>query len=129
MRELAPIINDACLQIEKIIKSLPKNRDIEPFCRAVEQLESKADDIYHGGLKRRFREIRSDRASLEDTIKSSSGEISPAELLPIINANVEYTRHVAIFFILRQVYAELERAIDACTDITAALKRMVSKNV
>lgn len=133
MRELAPLIYEACVEISKAIKSLARDRDIEPFRLAVNQLEAKADDIYHEGLRRRFREIREDRAELESQIKKMTGEtrteITNRDLINLVADNVEYTRHVAVFFILRQVYAELERAIDACTDIAATLKRMVTSNV
>ena len=64
MRELAPLIYEACVEISKAIKSLSRDRNIEPYRLAVNQLEAKADDIYHEGLRRRFREIREDRAEL-----------------------------------------------------------------
>jgi uncharacterized protein Yka (UPF0111/DUF47 family) len=129
MRELAPIFHEACQQIEKAVQTLHKGRDIAPFINAINKLESKADAIYHEGLHRRFKEIRRDRTSLEEKILAAEGAESMGTLLPIIKHNVEYTRHVAVFFILRQVYAELERGIDACTDVAAALSRMVSENV
>jgi len=129
MRELAPIINEACLEISKAVKALERNRNFEPFFRAVDQLETKADVIYHEGLRRRFQEIREDRVRLEEEIRKMSNSPTAELLLPIIKGNTEYTRHVAVFFILRQVYSELERAIDACSDVTAALKRMVARNV
>jgi uncharacterized protein Yka (UPF0111/DUF47 family) len=129
MRELAPIFHEACQQIERAVQTLPKGRDIAPFCNAIDKLESKADGIYHEGLHRRFKEIRRDRTNLEEEIQAAEKDDSPKILLSIIKHNVEYTRHVAIFFILRQVYAELERGIDSCTDVAAALSRMVSENV
>jgi uncharacterized protein len=129
MREMAPLIREACDEIVKAVKSLGKSRNLDPFFRAIDTLEGKADEIYHEGLRRRFREIREDRTRLDAQIKRVSPEAACKELLPIITANVEYTRHVAIFFALRQVYAELERAIDACTDLAAILKRMVAANV
>ncbi len=129
MRELAPIFHEACQQIERAVHTLPKGRDIAPFCNAINKLESKADNIYHEGLHRRFKEIRRDRTGLEEKIAAAEKNESAGSLLPIIKHNVEYTRHVAIFFILRQVYAELERGIDCCTDVAAALSRMVSENV
>jgi uncharacterized protein Yka (UPF0111/DUF47 family) len=129
MRELGPIFYEACQQISRAVNALPRKREISPFCRAIDQLEAKADDIYHEGLRRRFKEIRKDRENLENKITAFSDSDSATRLLPIINANVEYTRHVAVFFILRQVYAELERGIDTCTDVAAALGRMVSDNV
>jgi len=128
MRELAPILLEACQEIEKAVKALPKNRQIEPFSRAVDNLEDKADDIYHEGLRRRFHEIRTDRMNLEARIQAWGGG-SAADLVPILAEHVQYTRHVAIFFILREVYAELERAIDACTEVTSTLKHMVAENV
>jgi len=129
MRELAPIINEACKAIAKAVESLHRNRNLEPFYRAVNELELKADIIYHEGLRRRFQEIRGDRIELEEMVKELPSQPSAELLVPIIVANTEYTRHTAIFFILRQVYAELERAIDSCSDVTATLKRMVTKNV
>jgi uncharacterized protein len=129
MREMAPLIKEACVEIVKAVKNLQKIRDLDPFSRAIDSLEGKADEIYHGGLSRRFHEIREDRTNLDVMLRRVSAEAHGKELLPIIKANVEYTRHVAIFFALRQVYAELERAIDACTDLSAILKRMVSTNV
>jgi uncharacterized protein Yka (UPF0111/DUF47 family) len=129
MRELSPIINEACKAIAKAVESLHRNRNLEPFYKAVDELELKADIIYHEGLRRRFQEIRGDRLELEDKVKALPDPPTPESLLPIIVANTEYTRHTAIFFILRQVYAEMERAIDACSDVTATLKRMVTKNV
>ncbi len=129
MREMAPLIREACAEIVRAVNSLHKNRQLEPFTRAIDTLEGKADEIYHGGLRRRFREIREDHAHLHVQIKQVSPEATCLDLLPIIQANVEYTRHVAVFFALRQVYAELERAIDACTDLSAILKRMVATNV
>jgi uncharacterized protein Yka (UPF0111/DUF47 family) len=129
MRELGPLFHEACQQIERAVQQLSKSRDIGPFCRAIDKIESKADNIYHDGLHRRFKEIRRDRASLEEKILEANGKDAVSILLPIISDNVEYTRHVAIFFILRQVYAEMERGIDACTDVAAALSRMVSENV
>lgn len=129
MRELAAIIREACDHIEGAVKSLRKDRRIEPFSRAVDQLETRADEIYHGGLHRRFQEIRTDRSNLESRIQDTPPTAEPQAILNLISANVEYTRHVAVFFILRQVYAELERAIDSCTDATDTLKRMVSDNV
>lgn len=129
MRELAPIFHEACQQIERAILTLPKGRNIAPFCNAIDKLESKADGIYHEGLHRRFKEIRRDRTDLEEEIQAAENEESVKSLLPIIKHNVEYTRHVAVFFILRQVYAELERGIDSCTEVAAALSRMVSENV
>ena len=129
MRELGTIIKEACDQIVEAVKSLRSNRNIEPFSRAVDRLETKADEIYHGGLRRRFQEIRSDRSILETKINEAPKPAAPDDVITLIAANVEYTRHVAVFFILRQVYAELERAIDACTDATGTLKRMVADNV
>jgi uncharacterized protein len=129
MRELAPIFHEACQQIERAVQTLSRGRDIAPFCNAIDKLESKGDNIYHEGLHRRFKEIRKDRTALEEKILATEGADSVDSLLPIIKHNVEYTRHVAVFFILRQVYAELERGIDACTDVAAALSRMVSENV
>jgi uncharacterized protein Yka (UPF0111/DUF47 family) len=129
MREMAPLIREACVEIVNAVKALNKNRNLEPYLRAIDSLEGKADEIYHEGLRRRFREIRVDHARLDTQIKHISPEAACKELLPIITANVEYTRHVAVFFALRQVYAELERAIDACTDLAAILKRMVAANV
>ena len=129
MRELAPIIKEACDEIAKAVKTLPKNRVLDPYCRSIDRLETKADEIYHEGLRRRFHEIRTDRLNLETRIKANEDSTSVNEILPIISANVEYTRHTAVFFILRQVYEELERAIDACTEVAASLKRMVAENV
>ena len=129
MRELAPLIYEACVEISKAIKSLSRDRNIEPYRLAVNQLEAKADDIYHEGLRRRFREIREDRADLENRIRELNKAATNQDIVDLVADNVEYTRHTAVFFILRQVYAELERAIDACTDIMATLKRMVTSNV
>ncbi|MGB5106992.1 MAG: DUF47 family protein [Candidatus Zixiibacteriota bacterium] len=129
MRELGVIIKEACDQIVEAVKSLRSNRNIDPFARAVDKLETKADEIYHGGLRRRFQEIRSDRSILEAKINDTPRPADSESVITLIAANVEYTRHVAVFFILRQVYAELERAIDACTDATGTLKRMVADNV
>ena len=129
MRELAPIIREACEQIDKAVGVLSKSRKVEPFCALVNQLEDKADIIYHGGLRRRFKEIREDRTKLETQITSAVAPVSSDDMLAMIGANVEYTRHVAIFFILRQVYAEMERATDACTELAETLKRMVAENV
>lgn len=129
MRELGIIIKEACEQVVDAVRSLRRDRNIEPYSRAVDQLETKADDIYHGGLRRRFQEIRSDRSILEERINETPKTADAEAVITLIAANVEYTRHVAVFFILRQVYAELERAIDACTEATDTLKRMVSDNV
>jgi uncharacterized protein Yka (UPF0111/DUF47 family) len=129
MREMASLVREACGEIDKAVKSLQRNRNLEPFSKAIDLLEGKADEIYHGGLRRRFQEIREDRLRVDVQIKQAPREINCEDLLPIIAANVEYTRHVAVFFALRQVYAELERAIDACTDLSAILKRMVTTNV
>lgn len=129
MRELAPILRQACEEIAKAVKSLQKDRNIEPYARAVDDLENKADVVYHEGLRRRFQEIRADRVNLDASIQAVRDKNSVAELLPIIQANVEYTRHAAVFFILRQVYEELERAIDTCTLVAANLQRMVAENV
>jgi uncharacterized protein Yka (UPF0111/DUF47 family) len=135
MRELAPLINEACEEIAKAVRSLSRDRNVDPYYKAVGRLEEKADEIYHEGLRRRVSEIRQDRAGLMERIREfseggdGSGIIPRKELLSIIASNVEYTRHTAIFFVLRQVYAELERAIDACKEATATLKRMVTKNV
>jgi uncharacterized protein len=129
MRELAPIIHQACGEIAKAVKSLQHDRRIEPFFRAVDRLETQADGIYHEGLRRRFKEIRLDRISLEKRFQGVSESSSVGDILPIIKANVEYTRHAAVFFILRQVYEELERSIDACTELTGTLRRLVAENV
>jgi len=129
MRELAAIIREACEQIVEAVRCLRRDRHVEPYARAVDQLETRADEIYHGGLRRRFQEIRSDRANLEARIKATPTTAEVETVLALIMANTEYTRHVAIFFILRQVYAELERAIDACTEATNTLKSMVADNV
>jgi uncharacterized protein len=129
MRELAPIIHQACEEIAKAVKSLPHDRRIEPYFRAVDRLETQADEIYHEGLRRRFHEIRTDRINLENLIKSIEDAGHTGNLLPVIKANVEYTRHAAVFFILRQVYEELERSIDACTELTGTLRRLVAENV
>jgi len=129
MRELAPIIHQACEEIAKAVKALPHDRRIEPYFRAVDRLETQADEIYHEGLRRRFQEIRTDRISLEKRINEVTDSNCVAALLPIITANVEYTRHAAVFFILRQVYEELERSIDACTELTGTLRRLVAENV
>lgn len=129
MRELGTIIREACELIVEAVKSLRKDRKIEPFARAVDQLETRADEIYHGGLHRRFQEIRGDRSSLESKISKTPDSADVRAIIDLISANVEYTRHVAVFFILRQVYAELERAIDSCTAATDTLKRMVADNV
>ncbi len=108
---------------------MPHDRKIEPYFRAVDHLETQADEIYHEGLRRRFQEIRADRQNLENRIKQFESSESAGEMLPIIKANVEYTRHTAVFFILRQVYEELERSIDACTELTGTLRRLVAENV
>jgi uncharacterized protein len=129
MRELAPIIVEACKEIAKAVATLEKNRNLDPYFRAVDILEDRADVIYHEGLRRRFHEIREDRTDLEQQLNSISDKAGVEELRALISGNVEYTRHVAVFFILRQVYAELERSIDACTDLMGVLKRMVSSNV
>jgi len=129
MRDLAPLILEACRHIHEAVDSLQTNRNIEPYLRKIEALETAADGIYHGGLRRRFHEIREDRTDLEAKIRQTSGQVTAAELLPILSANVEYTRHVAIFLILRQVYAEMERAIDSCSETVAILSRMVGENV
>ena len=129
MRELAPIILQACEEIAKAVKLLQHDRKIEPYFRAVDHLEAQADEIYHEGLRRRFQEIRTDRISLENQINEVTDADCVATLLPIIRANVEYTRHAAVFFILRQVYEELERSIDACTELTGTLRRLVAENV
>ena len=129
MRELGAIIREACEHIVQAVKSLRRERRIDAFSRAVDQLETRADEIYHGGLHRRFQEIRSDRSNLESRIQKTPATAEPQAILDLISANVEYTRHVDVFFILRQVYAELERAIDSCTDATDTLKRMVADNV
>lgn len=129
MRELGAIIREAGDHIVEAVKSLRKDRKIEPFSRAVDQLETRADEIYHGGLRRRFQEIRGDRSDLETRLLSAPKTADTQAIVELISANVEYTRHVAVFFILRQVYAELERAIDSCTDATDTLKRMVAENV
>lgn len=129
MRELAPLIKQACEEIAKAVKSLQHDRRMEPYFRAVDRLEGQADEIYHEGLRRRFHEIRTDRISLQKRLQDANESSSAAELLPIIKANVEYTRHVAVFFILRQVYEELERSIDACTELTGTLRRLVAENV
>jgi uncharacterized protein Yka (UPF0111/DUF47 family) len=129
MRELGPIINAACEEISRAVNSLARNRNLEPFFKAVDELELKADAIYHGGLRRRFQEIRGDRMELEEMVRNLPSPPTAESLLPLIVANTEYTRHTAIFFILRQVYAEMERAIDACSDVTATVKRMVTRNV
>jgi hypothetical protein len=62
-------------------------------------------------------------------INAFEGDGTPNELVPIIRNNLQYTRHVAVFFILRQVYEELERSIDSCGEVAADLKRMVAENV
>jgi uncharacterized protein len=129
MRELAPIIVEACKEIAKAVATLQKNRNLDPYFKAVDILEDRADVIYHEGLRRRFHEIREDRTDLEQQLNSVSTKPSAEDLRSLIADNVEYTRHVAVFFILRQVYAELERSIDACTDLMGILKRMVSNNV
>lgn len=133
MRELAPLINSACLEIAAAFKKLPGDRKLGSYCDAVEQFEFQADNVYHQGLSCRFAEIRQDRVDVENQISGltdpSSEDPDKLALLAIDKSTVEYIRHVAVFFILRQVYAELERAIDACTEVTAALRRMVSKNV
>jgi uncharacterized protein Yka (UPF0111/DUF47 family) len=129
MRELSPIINAACQEIARAVESLARNRNLDPFFHAVNELETRADIIYHEGLRRRFQEIRQDRIDLEEKARALPPGPTTDQLVPIIIGNTEYTRHTAIFFILRQVYAELERAIDACSDVTATLKRMVAKNV
>jgi hypothetical protein len=129
MRELAPILYEACQEIAKAVKALQKDRNIEPYTRAIGSLEAKADEIYHEGLRRRFHEIRTDRVNLETRIQALTGDVSAKDLVPIIQANVQYTRHAAVFFILRQVYEELERAIDSCTLVAANLQRMVAENV
>ncbi len=128
MRELAPIIAEACKEIAKAVGTLDRGRNIDPYYKAVDILEDRADVIYHEGLRRRFHEIREDRTDLEQQLNSISDKPSSEDLLSLISDNVEYTRHVAVFFILRQVYAELERSIDACTDLMGNLKRMVTSN-
>lgn len=129
MRELSVLIREACDQLQRAVLALSKDRKIDAYCRAIELLEGKADEVYHGGLRRRFQEIRKDSRDLMARIDDLEEPVAGELLLPLIAANVQYTRHVAVFFILRQVYAELERAIDACTDLSATLKRMVSSNV
>ena len=133
MRELAPLIKSACMEIAAAFRKLPGDRKLGSYCDAVEQFESQADNVYHQGLSRRFAEIRQDRVDVEEQISKLTepfpGTAESPAFLAIDKSTVEYVRHVAVFFILRQVYAELERAIDACTEVTAALRRMVSKNV
>jgi uncharacterized protein Yka (UPF0111/DUF47 family) len=133
MRELAPVIKNACVEIANAIKGLHKDRKLESYCRAVEQFEKQADDIYHQGLARRFSEIRQDRIDTERMIekltKDSCAGCGFADLLKVEMSSLQYTRHVAVFFILREVYVELEKASDACTDVTSCLRRMVSENV
>ena len=133
MRELAPVIHHACAEIASAIKHLPRNRNLDSYLNAINRYEIHADNIYHNGLKRRFDEIRQNRIDSEEMIeKLRAPENAPAanlDLLTIDLSNVQYTRHVAIFFILREVYVELEKASDACTDVASSLKRMVSGNV
>ncbi len=129
MRELAGIIREGCEQLVEATKGLRKERRLGPFVRAIDELETRADQIYHGGLRRRFQEIRSDRANLEVRINETPRTADCDTVLALISANVEYTRHVAVFFILRQVYAELERAIDSCSEAVDTLQRMVAENV
>lgn len=129
MRELSVLIREACDQLNRAVLTLAHDRKLDAYCRAIELLEGKADEVYHGGLRRRFQEIRGDSRDLMTRIDELNEPATADMLLPLIAANVQYTRHVAVFFILRQVYAELERAIDACTDLGATVKRMVSSNV
>lgn len=129
MRELAGIIREGCEQLVEATKGLRKDRHLGPFVRAIDELETRADQIYHGGLRRRFQEIRADRSSLETRINETPRTADCETVLSLISANVEYTRHVAVFFILRQVYAELERAIDSCSEAVDTLQRMVAENV
>jgi uncharacterized protein Yka (UPF0111/DUF47 family) len=133
MRELAPNIHNACLEIANAIKSLPRNRKIESHCHAVERYEKEADDIYHQGLGRRFAEIRQNRFDTEKMIdllcETAGKDYNPLDILAVERSTLQYTRHVAIFFILRELYVELEKASDSCTGVTVCLKRMVSTNV
>ncbi|MEW6014692.1 MAG: DUF47 family protein [Candidatus Zixiibacteriota bacterium] len=133
MRELAPVINSACVEIAAAIKQLPRNRNLDSYLNAINRYEVHADNIYHNGLKRRFAEIRQNRIDsekmIEDFRSRDDAKSSHADLLNIDFSNVQYTRHVAIFFILREVYVELEKASDACTDVASSLKRMVAGNV
>jgi len=133
MRELAPVIHSACLEIAAALKQLPRNRNLDSYLNAINRFEIRADNIYHNGLKRRFAEIRQNRIDSQQMIENlrslESAKASHIDLLNIDYSNVEYTRHVAIFFILREVYVELEKASDACTDVATSLKRMVSSNV
>jgi|GEM_PF-1435337 len=133
MRELAPVIHNSCMEIKTAIKELPHNRQLSTFYNTIIRYEIQADLIYHEGLSRRFAEIRQNRIDAEKMIDSlSSGnpnDCSSSDLLAVDRFVVQYVRHVAIFFILREVYVELEKATDACTDVAASLKRMVSINV
>lgn len=133
MRELAPVIHNSCLEIQTAIRELPHNRRLEAFYDTIVRYEIQADSIYHQGLGRRFAEIRQNRIDTEKMIDSLCGgnrdDCSPSELLSVDRSIVQYTRHVAIFFILREVYVELEKATDACTDVATSLKRMVTVNV
>jgi uncharacterized protein Yka (UPF0111/DUF47 family) len=133
MREMAPILKSACIEIRNAFNSLGHNRKVDVFCDAIDRMETHADTIYHQGLSRRFAEIRQNRIDSEKQIvnltDSKELKVSHIELLNIDMANVQYIRHVAVFFILREVYVELEKAIDACTEVTDSLKRMVNRNV
>ncbi len=133
MRELAPIINNACQEIAAALKELPRNRKIDSYFDTITRYEIKADSIYHQGLGRRFAEIRQNRLDCEkmidDLCAPEARACEKADLLNINRSLVQYTRHVAIFFILREVYVELEKASDVCTDVATCLKRMVSGNV
>ncbi len=133
MRELAPVIHNACLEIQNAVRDLPHNRRLSTFYNTITRFEIQADLIYHEGLSRRFAEIRQNRIDAEKMIDSlCSGnpeDCSFSDLLAVDRFIVQYVRHVAIFFILREVYVELEKATDACTDVAASLKRMVAVNV
>jgi uncharacterized protein Yka (UPF0111/DUF47 family) len=133
MREMAPILKSACVEIRDAFNSLGHGRKVDPFCDAIDRMETHADTIYHQGLNRRFAEIRQNRIDSEkqigNLIETKDAPVSHVELLDVDMANVQYIRHVAVFFILREVYVELERAIDACTEVTDGLKRMVNRNV
>ncbi len=133
MRELAPVINLACQEIATTIKRLQHNRNLDSFYYTITRFEIQADNIYHQGLSRRFAEIRQDRIDTEQLIdnlgKSEGRECTSADILRVNKSIVEYTRHVAIFFILREVYEELEKASDACTHVAATMRRMVAGNV
>ena len=139
MRSLCGLITDCCKQLVNAIANLPLRDDMSIYCRAIDKLESRADQICRQAITSRSRKIRSDQTQIEIRLEALTEEnilqtncdglpLLLAELANIARANREFTRHTYLMTMLIDIYDVMESATDACEHVANHLSGMVMRN-